>query len=282
MRIPFFNKAKSTPMRTGAMLQPSRVQPAHAAVLRTMSRRMVRMYESAMSDNLNADFPVSITSANAEILTSVAGTRSRSRTIVRDNPYAAAIEREYQNNVCGPDPFQLEMKVGKWVAGQFVEEVETNRLVEDAWHEAGLKENCTVRRDISRLEMDICAISSVVRDGGILFREYPGFPKNNFRYAIDPIEVDRLDQYFNRPANGGLNGAADGILSRVIAHIGEREFLLDRLRVQHVSHATHLEIGDSLVRLQCVVCHAANFVRHDGTIRQALVPMVLDEKVGDG
>lgn len=202
MNFPFFKKSKSV---AGSMIRAPRVMPGHADILRTVNRRMVRMYEAAVTNNLNFDFPVSITSANAEILTSISNTRSRARVLERDNPYGQAIIESLQNNVGGEEPFRLEMKIGQWVDGEFVEETETNRLIEDAWEEAGYPENCTVRRDMSRLEMDLQAIAAVVRDGGILYRHYPGFPKNDFRYAIEPIEMDRLDQYYNRPAGNGVN-----------------------------------------------------------------------------
>ena len=41
---------------------------------------MMRMYEAAVTNNLNADSPVTITSANAEILVSVMAARSRARS----------------------------------------------------------------------------------------------------------------------------------------------------------------------------------------------------------
>jgi lambda family phage portal protein len=157
------------------------------------------MYESAVTNNLNQDFPVSIQSANAEILVSISPTRSRARRLVRDNPYAWSIENTYQDNVAGPEPFRLEMRVGKWTGGKFLEETDTNRIIQEEWEQAGLPENCTVRRDMSRAEVDWQAISAIVRDGGILARHYPGFPKNKYGYAIEPIEIDRLDHFWNRP-----------------------------------------------------------------------------------
>ncbi len=184
-------------MRTGAMLAPRVVMPEHAKVLRDVNRRMMRMYEAAVSNNLNPDFPIDISSANAEIFTSIMPARARARTLDRDNPYAKAIIRTFQNNVVGHDPFPLEMKVGKWVDGQFIEETETNRMIEEAWREAGLKENCTTRRDMSRLELDLQALSSLVRDGGYLGRHVRDFPNNKYHYALQPLEIDRLDHYWN-------------------------------------------------------------------------------------
>jgi lambda family phage portal protein len=179
--------------------------PDHAKILRETNGRIMRMYEAAVTNNLNSDFTVSITSANAEILTSISAARSRARKLERDNPYGRAILETFQDNVAGDEPFRLEMKVGKWVDNEFIEESETNRLIEAAWEEAGMPENCTVRRDMSRAEVDWQAITALVRDGGILARHYRAFPNNPFNYAIEPIEVDRLDHFWARPQTGSGN-----------------------------------------------------------------------------
>ena len=196
-------------------MRSTTVLPEHAAMLRNVNGKMLRMYDAALSTNLNADFPVNISCSNAEILTCVLHVRSRALTIERDDPYGSGIIRIYQNNICGADPFPLQMKVGKWVnqpgvdgkpgSETFHQEVETNRLIEEAWLEAGHKENCTVRRDMSRLEVYLQMVSAIVRDGGWLMRHYAAFPNNKFRYAVDPIESDRLDQYYQRPQRPGQN-----------------------------------------------------------------------------
>lgn len=197
---------RSKPASTGRVIRSARVMPEHARVLREVNMRTLRMlrsYEAAVTSNLTADLPVSITSANAEILVSISAARSRARKAERDDPYAWQIINLYQDNVGGDEPFRLEMHVGKRDStGKFIEETETNQEIEDAWNEAGLPENCTVRRDMSRSEVYWQAISAIVRDGGILARHYAGFPNNEFGYAIDPIEMDRLDHYFNRPRTG--------------------------------------------------------------------------------
>jgi lambda family phage portal protein len=183
---------------------PNRAMPEHARVIRQLGGRMVRMYEAAITNNRNSDFQIVISNADAEIFTSTMPVRSRSRTLARDNPYASSILRTARANVGGHDPFRLEMKVGKWVGGKFVEETETNRLIEQEWEIAGLPENCTTRRDISRTELYLQAITSVYRDGGVMGRHRRGYAKNKYGYALQPLEVDRLDHYFNgkNEANG--------------------------------------------------------------------------------
>ncbi len=210
MRIPFFNrKSPSMPHLTGASIRSPRVEPSHAAHLRQMQEfngRSIRAYEAAITNNLNADFPVSISSANAEILVSITAARSRARRLERDNPYAWSIIESMQKNVGGHEPFRLKMRVGKYDAkGTFIEEMDTNRKIEAAWKRFGRPQNFTVRRNMSRLEYYLQQISAFVRDGGVLTRHHRAFPNNPFKYAVEPIEIDRLDHYYQRPANGPDN-----------------------------------------------------------------------------
>jgi len=158
---------------------------------------MVRMYEAAISNNLNLDFPVNISDANAEVFTSQMPTRSRARTLDRDNPYAWAMLETFRTNIGGDEPFRLEMNAGRRVGQKWVKNADKNRAVEDAWREAGLKENCTTRRDMSRLELDLQAITSMIRDGGVIARHRRAYKQNKFGYAVQPLEIDRLDHYFN-------------------------------------------------------------------------------------
>ena len=172
-----------------------------------------------MTTNLEADFPISLTSSNAEILTSLIGVRSRARTLERNNGYAAGIVMDWMRNIGGHDPFRLEMAVGASDAkGKFTAEAATNREIMAAWQEAGKRENCTVRRNISRRQMYWTAIASMCRCGGAIFRHrgalHDGpFPYNELGYAIEPIEIDRLDQNWQRPrtGNGNLNEIQFGI-----------------------------------------------------------------------
>ncbi len=199
-------------LKTGDVIRSASVNPDHAGIVRQFPRRMSRMYDAASTDGLSADFPISIQSANAEILVSAIAARSRARRLERDNPYAWAMLNTFQNNVIGSDGFRLNSRVGKFTPeGEFIEERETNRMIEEWWCEAGLPENFTVRRDMSRLEAYLQACSALVRDGGILWRQWRGFPKNKFRYACEPIEIDRLDHNWNRPAVGTANEIQFGI-----------------------------------------------------------------------
>lgn len=216
LSLNFSRGDKAQPNPTGRALKQHVVQPKDAAILRSVAKKTgrlaggqkCRMYDAAQNTNLNPDFPVSITSANAEIFTSINASRARARRLVRDNPYAWGIQNSHVINIAGEDPFPLEMRVGKKDAtGKFVEEQETNDLIQKAWEDAGKKENCLISRDKTRAEFYWTAIAAIVESGGIYARHYRAFPNNKFRYAVEEIENDRVDQYFNRvtKANDGVD-----------------------------------------------------------------------------
>ena len=162
------------------------------------NKKSMRMYESAMTNNLNLDFTPTVGSANAEILTSLYIARGRSRTLAKDEPTMRGALRVLKNNVVGDDPFRLEMKVGSFSADgkTFKLDTETNRKIQAAWEEAGKKKNCTVKKDMSRMEVYQLVEAAALRDGSVLARHKTMFKGNKFGYALQLIESDRLQESY--------------------------------------------------------------------------------------
>ena len=215
LHIPFTAPARppSQPPLRGSVIQSPVAAPQHAQVLRDFqefNRKMFRSYDAALTNNFNTDFNSTFGSANAEVLTSLYLARGRARTLVKDSPHGKAIQRAFQNNVVGHDPFRLKMRVGKFVADgdaapKFIPESEINRRIEEEWEVAGRPENFSVRRNLSRLEAWRIMEASVVRDGSILIRHWRGFPNNKYGYAVDLLEADRLQEsYTGRAPNGNM------------------------------------------------------------------------------
>ena len=139
-------RSKSPEPIFGSVIRSPVAQPQHAEILRAIShnKRQSRMYDAAVTTQLNMDFPSTYGSADAELLTSIYIGRNRARTLVKDYPIAKGIVRNDKNNVVGDDPFRLEMKVGtKGANGKFELDSEINEMIEAAWKEAGEPENCT-------------------------------------------------------------------------------------------------------------------------------------------
>lgn len=197
----------------GSVIRSPVAMPQHAKILndfQELNRKMLRGYDSAMANNFNADFQSTFGSANAEIQTSLYISRARARTLCKDDPHAKAILRTFKQNTVGHDPFRLKMRVGKYVddgdgAARFVAEAEINRLIEQEWTLAGLPQNFSVRRDMSRMEGYQIVEASAVRDGSILARHHRAFPNNKYNYALDLLESDRLQEsYMGRSAAGNM------------------------------------------------------------------------------
>lgn len=217
----FGSTAEAKARANGARLNYGRTRMVQddMSIIRGINRKIVRMYDAALTTNLNSDMPISQTSSNAEILTSLIGVRSRARTLERNNGYAAGLIRDYMANVGGHDPFRLEMKIGTTDAkGKFTAETMTNQQIMEAWKEAGRPENCTVDGTTSRRELYWTAIASMTRCGAGLFQHcgvlnwpYKPFTHNKYGYALRALEIDRLDQYWQRPKTDNSNEILFGI-----------------------------------------------------------------------
>lgn len=169
--------------------------------------RSLRMYQAAMVDRLTADWDISVTSANAQILVSRKAVISRCRELARDNPFVKRAISLFQNNVVGHQGIKLQEKIKK---ADKTLDLETNQAISDAWELSGRRENCAANRTLNRTELLRMAVGAVIRDGGILFRKRRAF-KNDFSYALEPIEIDRLDHDFNRPTGADGNMVQFGI-----------------------------------------------------------------------
>ncbi len=203
--------------QTGASLRPvmPTMTPQHMEMFRAFqeaagdARKLVdklnRSYAAAASDNYTADFRGTYGAPNAEILTSEYVVAARARTVAKDTPHGKAVVRAFQDNVVGSDPFKLEMKVGKFDAeGKFIEESVINRAVEAGWKEYCKAKSFTVRGNMSMMESMRMVEAERVTVGSVLARHYEGFPHNDFGYAVDFLEKDRLQgSYMGRDAMTG-------------------------------------------------------------------------------
>lgn len=172
------------------------------------------MYASAQTNRLTSDWPISITSADAEILVSAIATRSRLRKAERDDDYFRNMLWLLENNIIGDLGIRLRCKARdmavKTASKRPKLDTAVNEMVQEQWLEALTEDNCLVSRDRNGTEVQRLAVRCLARDGVILFRIWRGFP-NEFGFALEPIEVDRLDHWWNRPAVGTSNEIKFGV-----------------------------------------------------------------------
>lgn len=166
-----------------------------------------RMYKGAQVDRLTQDWPITITSANAEILVSAIALRSRNRQLERDDDYMRQMLTLLENNVIGDRGIRPRLKL-KNAQGDYDHKLILE--VRRGWRRYLKKRNCTVTRNQTGVELQRMAVRALGRDGALLLRKHRGF-SNDFAFALEAIEIDRLDHWYSRPAVGNENEIQFGI-----------------------------------------------------------------------
>ena len=165
---------------------------------RALAERMNRSYEAQTVDNFTRDLRGTYGSATSEIIPSKYSTRARGRTLTKDTAHGKSINRIYADNVVGDDPFELEMEVGKLLPdGSFKEEKDTNRAIESAWQKFCRKENFTVRKNMGFMEAMRVVEMARAHPGSVIGWMHSEYPFNEFGFAMDFLEEDRLQEQYN-------------------------------------------------------------------------------------
>ena len=129
------------------------------------------------------------------------------RALERDDPYTERYFKLLENNVLGHSGVKLQMKV-RDPNGQF--DKVANNIIEQAWEKWCSKKNCNVTGQLTLHESARIVLRSAARDGGILVRKVKGYG-NDFRFAIQLIEIDHLDVYYNVPTMANGNEVRMGV-----------------------------------------------------------------------
>lgn len=136
--------------------------------------------------------------------------RTRARELQESNEYFQKYLTMLKTNVVGEngmvfnsmasDPPRIEK--GKLAAGTPDRLART--VLEKSFEEWGRKENCTVAKDKTWLQVQYLALETAGTDGETLWRKVRGpAAGNRFGFALQPIETDRIDSNRNEKLNNG-------------------------------------------------------------------------------
>lgn len=164
-----------------------------------------RSYLAAQSDRLVADLPSFPRAANADIRPALRILRARSRHLAQNNDYAKKYLRLVRNNVAGPNGFALQLDIRD---PDGVADDAANKLIADAFLKFSKKGQFTVCGKHSRAAVERLVAESVARDGEALIRLVRGWKGNRFRFAVQLLEPDHLDEELNVPRGGGAVAGA--------------------------------------------------------------------------
>lgn len=159
-------------------------------------------FQGANVTRLNNDWWRSPQSADSEMRYALRNLRFRCRELERNNDWMRKLLHLFEDNVVGSTGIQLQMKIYDMVKDPATKEMvrkldsRSCEIIESAWREQCSPANYTVTRDMSAIRSDRLIIRSIVRDGDILLRKIRGY-SNRFRYAIQILEADYLDDFYS-------------------------------------------------------------------------------------
>lgn len=169
--------------------------------------RRQRSFAGGLPSRLTAGFVTSNTSIDADLLASLDALRSRSRHLAQNNPYGAKFINMVAANVVGHGGFTLQARAAdtKIQGGNYLSTPDgmANRAIERAFLKWARKGTCEISGKLSFKDLCKLSIRAVARDGEVLIRRIRNKSVNEFGYALQILDIDRLEVAYNGKLAGG-------------------------------------------------------------------------------
>jgi lambda family phage portal protein len=174
------------------------------ALKKAQSMPMRRGFSAARVDRLTASWLASTNSINQELKSDLDRLRARARDLTKNNEYARKFKKIVVSNMAGPLGFLFQGRVMNTPE-------EADKLANDAlegafedWSRRGV---CEISGKMSFKGLCQAVLGGLPSDGEYLVRRIKGSAaRNEYGYALQLIDIDRLDTTYNE--NVGSNGNA--------------------------------------------------------------------------
>jgi lambda family phage portal protein len=175
-----------------ARLQELAISAAKNAQIRTNRRASglsQRQYATARNSRTTAGWPVTDSSADSELISSITQMRSRSRALCRDSSYAKRAKTVIVNNVIGSGiGMQAQVLTTRDVLNERV-----NEDIEYAWCEWCEAENCHTGGRLSFQSLERALMAQVFEAGEVYVRIHlRPFGPYGLPFALELIEAERI------------------------------------------------------------------------------------------
>lgn len=168
-----------------------------------------RAFAAARIDRLTAGWMATTNSINHELRSDLDKLRARSRQLAKDNDYAHAFVNMVAKNVVGPSGFTLQARIEN---SPGVQDKIANDSVERAFYEWAQRGVCEVTGKLGFNDLTRAILRGTATDGEYLVRRVRGAASGNrFGYALQLIDMDRLDTMHNRAPSEGVNAIIMGV-----------------------------------------------------------------------
>ena len=164
-----------------------------------------RRFDAAAVSRLTAGWMAEQNSIDNELRSDLDRLRARSRDLANNNDYVRKWLQMTAANIVGPNGFLLQVRVEDkpGIQDQFA-----NNAIEAAWAKWGRE--CDISGRMSFVDLVRAIVKSLARDGEFMLRKVIG--RNNAAgYALQLIDIDRLDTGYNVAAAEGRNAVVMGV-----------------------------------------------------------------------
>lgn len=199
-----------------------------SAVTTSLSGRGKRSFTAAASNRLTNDWRSVGVSLDSILSGDLDKLRARAQDLGENNEYFQKFLTMLKCNVIGDCGMTLKNKAAsppKYDGGEIKPgelDKTANKLIEDAFYEWGKKENCTVTKDLTWVQVQHLAVEEWGTVGATLWEMMLGDEADNaFGFALNPISISRLDTRANHLlANGNVVklGVEKNKMGRVVAY----------------------------------------------------------------
>ncbi|MDO9277136.1 MAG: phage portal protein [Polaromonas sp.] len=189
---------------------PNLLQRARTAIQRWSPKNQdmqKRRYQAARVDRMSASWLATETSLNQELRTDLNRLRSRGRELIQNNDYAVKFVGMVKNNIVGPSGVRLQVRIED-APGK--PDRLANAAIEQAWKE--WSKVCDLSGQQTLRDMCETLVGGLPADGEFLVRMVRG-PEagNRFNFALQLIDVDRIDTAYSSGATATTNAVIMGV-----------------------------------------------------------------------
>lgn len=179
------------------------------AIGRPPARRMGRSFQAAAVDRLTGSWLTTRNSINQELRGDLDRLRARARQLAKDNDYVCKFLKMVAANVVGHNGFTLQSRVQDKPG---VPDNVANNLIEAAFYDWAGRGVCETSGRMAFRDVERMLITSAARDGEYLARKVRGpSAGNQYGFALQVLDVDRLDTSHNVTPAGGRNAVVMGV-----------------------------------------------------------------------
>lgn len=190
------------------MLDALRRRIARAIAPAAVPRTGARMYASAKNSRLTGGWYAPNNSADSELVSSLTQLRARSRSLMRDAPYAKRARVIVVNNVVGSG---IGMQARVMNESRDLR-TRVNNAIEDAWAEWAVAENCHTGGKLDFADLERQAMGQIFEAGEILIRKhYRPFGRSRVPLALELVEPELLAEEFEAPAGATVGFVRMGV-----------------------------------------------------------------------